>query len=88
MTQPLDVTRLSKRFKGRPTRFTSKLYFIRKVYEQPGTKRGYIDILREQVLLPRAYINMFVLAEWRLKSDKSISKVTKRLPTSEHCLLP
>ncbi len=59
-----------KRLEGRPKRFVPKVYFIRKVYEQTGTKRGYIDILKEQILLPKTYINMFVLAEWRLKSDK------------------
>jgi hypothetical protein len=58
-----------KRLEARPKRFVPKVYFIRKVYEHPGTKRGYIDILKEQILLPTAYINMFVLAEWRLKSD-------------------
>lgn len=59
-----------KRLEARPKRFVPTVYFIRKVYEHPGTKRGYIDILKEQILLPKAYINMFVLAEWRLKSDK------------------
>lgn len=59
-----------KRLEPRPKRFIPKVYFIRKVYEHPQKKRGYIDILKEQILLPKAYINMFVLAEWRLTSDK------------------
>lgn len=58
-----------KRLEPRPKRFTPKVYFIRKVYEHPEVNRGYIDILKEQILLPKSYINMFVLAEWRLKSD-------------------
>jgi hypothetical protein len=59
-----------KRLEPRPRRFVPKVYFIRKVYEHPRTKRGYIDILKEHVLLPKTYINMFVLAEWNLKSEQ------------------
>jgi len=59
-----------KRLEPRPKRFIPKVYFIRKVYQRPDTNRGYIDILKEQILLPKAYINMFLLAEWNLKSDR------------------
>ena len=44
--------------------------FIRKVYEHPQTKRAHIDILKEHILLPKAFINMFVLAEWNLNSEQ------------------
>ena len=54
----------------RPARFVPRVYFIRKVYEQPTTKRGFIDILKEQISLPKAYINLFVLAEWNLKTER------------------
>ncbi len=54
----------------RSKRFIPKVYFIRKVYEYPDRKRGYIDILKEFVPLPKSYINMFVLAEWNLKADR------------------
>jgi hypothetical protein len=77
-----------KRLEPRPKRFVPKVYFIRKVYERPKTKRGYIDILKEHVLLPKSYINMFVLAEWNLKSEqltvyyenKLITEIIKTLP--------
>jgi len=54
----------------RPKAFTPTVYFIRKVYEGPVTLRGYIDILKEHIPLPKAYINMFVLAEWNLKLEQ------------------
>jgi hypothetical protein len=47
-----------------------RVYFIRKVFEHPETKRGYIDVLKEQVTLPAPYINYFVLAEWNLKTEQ------------------
>lgn len=59
-----------KRLEPRPKRFIQKVYFIRKVYERSDTNRGYIDILKEQILLPKAYINMFLLSEWNLKLDQ------------------
>lgn len=62
--------RKPRKLEGRPKRFIPKVYFIRKVYEHPDAKRGYIDILKEHVLLPKAYINMFILAEWKLKSER------------------
>lgn len=50
--------------------FIPKVYFIRKVYEDTGKHRGYIDILNDHIHLPKTYINMFVLAEWNLKSEE------------------
>jgi hypothetical protein len=60
----------SARSVKRPMRFVPRVYFIRKVFEHPKTKRGYIDVLKEQVMLPAAYINYFVLAEWNLKTEQ------------------
>lgn len=51
-------------------RFVPKVYFIRKVFEDPKTKRGYIDILKEQIPISKTYINYFVLAEWNLKHEQ------------------
>ena len=51
-------------------RFVPRVYFIRKIFEDPKTKRGYIDVLKEHVTLPKSYINYFVLAEWNLKSEQ------------------
>lgn len=48
-----------------------QLYFIRKVVEQAD--EGKIDILNEQILLPKAYINQYVFCEWNVV--KQILKV-------------
>jgi len=77
-----------RRLEGRSKRFIPKVFFIRKVYEHLDTKRGYIDILKEHILLPKPYINMFVLAQWNLKSDRLTvyyennqkAKAIKKLP--------
>lgn len=58
------------RSKTRPKRFVPRVCFIRKVFEDPQTKRGYIDVLKEQIALPKSYINLFVLTEWNLKSEQ------------------
>jgi hypothetical protein len=46
------------------------VYFIRKVYEHPKPQRGYIDVVNEQIFLPKTYIGLFVLAEWNLSDEK------------------
>jgi len=51
-------------------KFTPRVYFIRKVYEHPESQHGYIDVVKEQITLPKAYIGLFVLAEWNLKTEK------------------
>jgi hypothetical protein len=50
--------------------FIPQVYFIRKVYEHPESQRGYIDVVKEHILLPKAYIGLFVLAEWNLSDEK------------------
>jgi len=47
-------------------KFIPKIYFTRQVSEDQKTKRGFIDVAREKILLPKSYVNYFVLAEWRL----------------------
>lgn len=69
--------------------FIPKIYFTRQVKEDTTRKRmnGYIDILNEQIHLPKAYINYFVLAEWNLKQEQLYicfekdekSKIVKKL---------
>jgi hypothetical protein len=54
------------------TKFVPRVYFIRKVYELPESQHGYIDVVKEQILLPNTYIGLFVLAEWNLKEEKLI----------------
>lgn len=63
-------TGYKKPVRTRKRRVVPKVYFIRKVLEDPMTKRGYIDILKEQISLPKPYINYFVLAEWDLKRER------------------
>lgn len=50
--------------------FVPRVYFIRKVFEDPKTKRAYVDILKEQISIHKSYINYFVLAEWNLKTEQ------------------
>jgi len=47
--------------------FIPKIYFIRQVREdKDGTGKGVIDILNEEIFLPKDYISYFVLGEWNL----------------------
>lgn len=59
-----------KRSTPRPRRFVPRVFFIRKVYEHAETKRGYIEILKEQISVPKSYIGLFMLAEWNLRSER------------------
>jgi len=49
--------------------FMPKVYFIRKVYENPKTKKGYIEVANERISLPKSYINFFTLSEWKLEEE-------------------
>jgi len=53
----------------RKKNFIPKIYFIRKVYENPGTGKGYIEVANEEISIPKSYINFFTLAEWNLKEE-------------------
>ncbi len=54
----------------RKKNFIPKIYFIRQVKEdQEQTGKAYIDLLNEKILLPKSYINYFVLAEWNLRKE-------------------
>lgn len=50
-------------------KFKPQVYFIRKVYEDERTDNGYIEVLNEQLIIPKSYINLFVLACWDLKTE-------------------
>jgi hypothetical protein len=50
-------------------KFIPKIYFTRQVLEDQETKKGFIEVTREKILLPKSYINYFVLAEWKLKPE-------------------
>lgn len=50
-------------------KFIPRIYFTRQVAEDQESKKGFIDLAREKILLPKSYINYFVLAEWKLKQE-------------------
>lgn len=52
-----------------PPVWIPRICYIRKVYEDEQTRRGYIELLNDKVMLPPAYINFFVFAEWNLKEQ-------------------
>jgi hypothetical protein len=52
------------------TPWAPKVYFLRKVYEAPEKLSGCIEVARDTVLLPEAFINLFVLAEWDLAEQQ------------------
>ena len=60
-------------------KFTPRVYFIRKVKENPNLQRskGYIEILNEKIKLPNAYINYYVLAEWNLTKQRITIRIEK-----------
>lgn len=64
-TPPKKPRRLSKSFQP-------KVYFIRQVHEQAETGRGVIDVLNEEITLPKSYIQYFVLAEWDIRAAQLI----------------
>lgn len=70
--------------------FVPRIYFIRQVREAEGTTEGFINVLNETILLPRAYINYFVLAEWNL--DLEILTVSwerdQQLQAIKNCQFP
>lgn len=48
--------------------FVPKVYFVRQVRE--AHRKSFIEVLNEKVLLPKSYINYFVLAEWNLLKER------------------
>lgn len=49
--------------------FIPKVYFIRKVYENSETHKGFVDVANTKVSIPKSYINFFTLSEWNLKQE-------------------
>ena len=50
--------------------FAPEVYFIRKVYQDEHTKKAFVEILKESITLPKAYLGMFVLAQWNIKRNR------------------
>lgn len=61
-----------KKPRGILKRFRPKVYFIRQVREDAETGRGIIDVLNEEISLPKRYIQYFVLAEWDIRRGQLI----------------
>lgn len=61
------------------SKFHPRIYFIRQVKEDEETRKGFIEILNEKVYVRSNYINYFVLAQWRLKSQKLLIYFEKNL---------
>ena len=55
--------------KLRKKNFIPKVYFIRKVYQDPETEKGYIEVANEKIFIPKSYINFFTLSEWNFKEE-------------------
>lgn len=51
-------------------KFIPKVYFIRKVFEDEQTGKGYIALVNDKVFIRKSYINFFVLTEWNLKKEE------------------
>lgn len=49
--------------------FVPRICFIRKAEEDTRGKEGWIPVASEVVTLPKAYIGLFVFAEWNLKEQ-------------------
>lgn len=51
--------------------FIPRIYFIRQAKEDKAKiGKGFIEVSNQKVLLPKAYINYFLLAEWNLKEEE------------------
>jgi len=59
-----------KKKSKKKTKFISRVYFIRKVFEDEQTNKGYIELANDKIFLAKSYINYFVLAEWDLKQKQ------------------
>lgn len=50
-------------------KFIPQIFFIRKIYANEKTEQGEINILNEKIILPEAYINLYTLSMWNLKTQ-------------------
>lgn len=51
--------------------FIPKVYFIRQVKQDKGEDpKPSISVLNERIIIPRSYVNYFVLAKWDLQKEK------------------
>lgn len=72
--------------------FTPRICFIRKVEEDARGKQGVIPVASTWITLPKAYIGLFVFAEWNLKDEvlriyferEQAIKLIKQMPFPIH----
>lgn len=53
-----------------PKQFIPRIFFIRQVKEDQEIGKAYIEILNDRVIVRKAFINYFILAEWNLKEEQ------------------
>lgn len=49
--------------------FSYCVYFIRKIYQEPESTQGYIQIGSKRIILDPSYINLFTLSKWDLEKE-------------------
>ncbi|MEA3454123.1 MAG: hypothetical protein U9R12_04250, partial [Candidatus Caldatribacteriota bacterium] len=49
--------------------FSYCVYFIRKVYQEPDSTKGYIQIGSKRIILNPSYINLFTISKWDLERE-------------------
>jgi len=47
--------------------FSYCVHFIRKIYQEPDSTQGYIQIGSKRIILDPSYINLFTLSKWDLE---------------------
>ncbi|HAJ33374.1 MAG TPA: hypothetical protein DCK79_08380, partial [Candidatus Atribacteria bacterium] len=49
--------------------FSYCVHFIRKIYQEPDSTQGYIQIGSKRIILDPSYINLFTLSKWDLEKE-------------------
>jgi hypothetical protein len=49
--------------------FSYCVYLIRKIYQEPESTKGYIQIGSKRIILDPSYINLFTLSKWDLEKE-------------------
>lgn len=55
---------------AQPRAFLPRILFLRQVHQLPESRMGMISVMNEQIELPESLINYFVLADWRLETER------------------
>jgi len=60
--------------------FSYCVYFIRKVYQEPDSTQGYIQIGSKRIILDPSYINLFTLSKWDLEKEILYTYIQRERP--------